>query len=169
MREAWEAWHPRAMAGHEPNRSGDAYKPAALRGYERSMRLRVLPVFGHVRLSKLTRADVHAFADKMTDDGLSASTVQNTLDPLRVMFRRAIRRDIVSVDPTDGVELRRKRGKRDRIAALAEAAALLAALPDEDRALWATAFYAGLRRGELRALRWSDVNLDAATIRVARE
>jgi integrase len=169
VREAWEAWLARARAGHEPNRSGNPYKPAALRGYERSMRLRVLPAFGHVKLSAVPRADVQAFADRLTDDGASASTVQNTLDPLRVLFRRALRRDLIAVDPTDGLELRRKRGKRDRIAPPAEAAALLAALPDEDRALWATAFYGGLRRGELRALRWTDVDLDARRIRVERE
>jgi hypothetical protein len=41
-------------------------------------------------------------------------------------------------------------------------AALLAALPQAELALWATAAYAGLRRGELRALRVSDlVGLDA--------
>ena len=34
----------------------------------------------------------------------------------------------------------------------------LAALPVGERALWATAFFAGLRRGELRALRVSDVH-----------
>jgi integrase len=37
-----------------------------------------------------------------------------------------------------------------------------------DRALWATAFYAGLRRGELLALRWEDVNFAAGVIRVER-
>jgi integrase len=36
------------------------------------------------------------------------------------------------------------------------------------RALWACAFYAGLRRGELRALRWRDVDLREGVIRVAR-
>src|SRR4029453_6225732 len=34
------------------------------------------------------------------------------------------------------------------------------------RPLWATAFYAGLRRGELQALRVSDVDLGASLIRV---
>src|SRR3954452_9589764 len=58
--EAWDAFHAAARAGHVPNRSGNPYKPAALRGYERSMRLRVLPVFGHVKLSAVTRADVQA-------------------------------------------------------------------------------------------------------------
>lgn len=45
---------------------------------------------------------------------------------------------------------------------------LIAALPEDARALWATAFYAGLRRGELRALRWSDVDLQERIIRVRR-
>ena len=34
--------------------------------------------------------------------------------------------------------------------------------------LWATAVYAGLRRGELLALRWEDVDLKAGLIRVER-
>jgi len=41
-------------------------------------------------------------------------------------------------------------------------------VPAGDRALWATALYAGLRRGELQALRWTDVDLDAGLIRVER-
>jgi integrase len=56
------------------------------------------------------------------------------------------------------------RGRRDRVAAPHEAAALLDALAPRDRLLWATATYAGLRRGELQALRWGDVDLDAAVI-----
>src|SRR5215211_956101 len=46
------------------------------------------------------------------------------------------------------------------------ASELLDALPDSERALWATAFYAGLRVGEIRALRWSAVDFDAGVIRV---
>jgi integrase len=37
-----------------------------------------------------------------------------------------------------------------------------------DRALWATALYGGLRRGELQALRWQDVDLASGVIRVER-
>lgn len=60
------------------------------------------------------------------------------------------------------------RGRRDRIAAPDEAQALLAALEPEDRPLWATALFAGLRLGELRALRWSDVDLGSGCISVKR-
>jgi integrase len=91
------------------------------------------------------------------------------VDPLRVIYRRAIRRDEgVTIDPTEGLELRRPVGTRERIAAPDEAAALITVLPDAERALWACAFYAGLRRGELQALRWSDVDLADRVIRVER-
>lgn len=46
------------------------------------------------------------------------------------------------------------------------AARPLAALPAEDPPLWATALYAGLRYGELRALSWGAVDLAGGTIRV---
>jgi integrase len=49
------------------------------------------------------------------------------------------------------------------------AAALIGALPEvRDRAVWATAFYAGLRRGELMALRFQDLDLAGGAIQVER-
>ena len=41
-----------------------------------------------------------------------------------------------------------------------------AAVRVDDRALWATALYAGLRSGELRALQWQHVRLGAGVIEV---
>lgn len=154
--------------GSIPTRSGSRYKPSAVRSYDEALRRRILPAIGGRRLSDVTRADVQALADRLTAEGLSASTVSNQLDPLRVIYRRAIRRDLVSVDPTKGLELRKPDGKRDRIASPGEARELLDALKEPDRAIWATALYAGLRLGELRALRWSDIDLDARVIRVER-
>ena len=84
------------------------------------------------------------------------------------MYRRALAREQVAVNPTIGLEIPAARGRRDRIAAPCEGAALIEALPEADRAVWATAMYAGLRRGELRGLRWSDIDLDGGLIRVER-
>jgi integrase len=44
----------------------------------------------------------------------------------------------------------------------------LQALDPPDRALWGAAFYAGLRRGEIAALRWEDIDFEHGVIRVAR-
>ena len=102
----------------------------------------------------------------MLATSLDPSTIRNALTPLRALFRRACSRGELAINPTLGLELPAVRGKRDRIASPVEAATLLAALPDEDQALWATAAYAGLRLGELRALRGEDVDLEAGVIRV---
>lgn len=66
------------------------------------------------------------------------------------------------------LEVPRTDGKRDRIANPEEAAKLIAALPVEERALWASAMYAGLRRGELRGLQWGDLDLATGIIHVRR-
>src|SRR5688572_3766358 len=61
VREAWEAWEAGARAGDVRNRSGDPYKPSALRRYEEQMRLRVLREFGDVKLVDVQRPDLQRF------------------------------------------------------------------------------------------------------------
>jgi integrase len=168
LREAADAWLAGARDGSARNRSGDRYKPSAVRGYETSLRLRLLPALGAAKLSAIQRADVQDLVDGMLARELDASTIRNTLMPLRAIFRRAVARGDVAVNPTTGIELPAVRGRRDRIVAPSDAASLVDALPPLDRALWATALYAGLRRGELQALRWSDVDLAKGVIRVER-
>jgi integrase len=144
------------------DRSGRTYKPATIRGYERGLRLHVNPRLGGMRLSDLRMIDVQRqLVEDLHARGVAASTIANVLNPLQVICRRAMHASEITVDPTAGLNLPANRGRRDRIATRGEAEALLDALPPGERALWATAFYGGLRRGELRSLRWSDVNLTA--------
>ncbi len=166
--QAAEAWLAGARDGSIRNRKGERYKPSSLRGYERCLRLRILPALGNSRLSEVRRRDLQAFVDGLLAEGLDPSTIKNTLNPLQAIYRRAVRRDELGINPTAGLEIPRSHGRRDRIADPREAAALVDASPTDDRAVWAMALYAGLRRGELRALRWSDVDLATGVIRVER-
>ncbi len=154
VRDAAAAWLEGARTEAIRTRSGDAYKPSALRGYESALRDRMLPELGAAKLSEVRRADVQDIVERLLAQGLDPSTIRNAIMPLRVIYRRALARGDVAVNPTAGLELPAVRGKRDRIASPGEAAQLIEALPINDRALWATAMYAGLRRGELFALRW---------------
>ena len=168
LREAAAAWLEGAQDGSIRNRSGDPYKPSAIRGYEQALRTRILPDLGAAKLSEVGRADVQDLADRLLAKKLDPSTIRNALMPLRAIYRRAVARGDVAINPTTAIELPAVRGRRDRIASPTEAAALIEALTPDDRALWATAMYAGLRRGELMGLRWEDVDLKAGILRVER-
>jgi integrase len=158
------------------NRSGDIYKPSVSRGYAQALERHVLPDLGDHRLADITRADLTALVERLrakpsprkAGSTLDSATIRNAILPLRVIYRNALRLDRVHVNPTIGLALSAVRGKRDRVAAPEEAAALVATIPEAESALWATAFYAGLRLGELRALRWRDVNLAARVLSVER-
>ena len=168
FRESAEAWLEGARAGTIRNRSGDQYKPSAIRGYETSLRLRLLPELGGRRISDIQRADVQALVDRMLGQCVDPSTIRNAVMPLRAIFRRAVARGEVAVNPTSGLELPAVRGRRDRIVSPDQGAKMIEALEERDRALWATALYAGLRRGELQALRWDDLDLATGVIRIER-
>jgi integrase len=167
LREAWEDFIAGAKAGTVMDRTGKPYKPSTLRGYERAWK-RVDPELGAHRIDAIRRADLQALVDRWAAAGVKPATIRNSLDPVRTLYRRAVQRDQVAVNPTANLDAPRVDNKRERFASREEAAALLAALPEAEQPLWACAFYGGLRRGELRALRWSHVDLATGLIHVQR-
>jgi len=170
LREAAEAWLEAAKTDPPTilNRSGQRYKPSVLRVYEGDLRTYVLPDLGAKRLPDVRRGDLQALVDRLLGRGLSDSKVRNVIVAVRVLYRHAVERDEVFANPTTGVRLPKGLGQRERAVDAAEAADLLAVLPSSVRPIYATAFYAGLRRGELRGLRFEDVDLAAGEIRVER-
>lgn len=167
IREAGKAWMAAAESGGNLNRSGDRYKPSALRQYEQALRLRVYPDLGGRRLREVTRADLQRFVTKISPKS-KPSTVRNTMNALRAIYRDALAHGEVDSNPTTGLRMPAVRDKHGKITNRTGAAALIDHAPDTERALWATALYAGLRLGELRALRWRDVDFKAGVIHVRR-
>jgi integrase len=101
--------------------------------------------------------DLQDFVDGLAAAGLDGQTIRNTINPLRVIYRRL--RYQIPVNPTTGLEIPAPRNKQKRAVTAEVAAEMITALPPEERALRATAFYAGLRAGELEALPVEDVEL----------
>jgi integrase len=151
------------------NRSGEAYKPSALRGYEQNLRKRVLPVLGHERLREVTLPQLQLLVDRLAADGHAAATITTTITPLRAIFRRARQLGDVQTNPVSGISVPSVNRRQERFATVEQIEAMLTKLAaTKDRALWATAIYAGLRRGELLALRREDIDLAAGVIHVRR-
>jgi integrase len=165
IRQAGERLITGMRAGTVRNRSGRPFKPSAIESYASALEQHVYKAMGARRVSAVERRHVQALADHLSATK-APSTVRNALMPLRVVFRRALREGEVTVNPVAGVELAAGEKKRDRFTSPDETRALLAAVSDRDRAAWALAWYAGLRLGEVRALRWEDVDLAAGELHV---
>ena len=169
FRDAADRWAADAEAGVALTRSGLPYKPSAVRSYREALDERLEPRFGSVRLRDIRRRDVQALVDELVRDGLASQTIRNALLPLRVIFRRALALGDVEVNPTLGIQLPAATSKPRAIVDAPTAAKMLDAITEKrDRAIYATAIYAGLRRGELMALRWDDVDLLGGVIHVTR-
>jgi integrase len=168
--EAAALWLLGVRTGSIRTRSGDRYKPSTIRSYELALRGPsrgnggLLRELGHLKLSDLSLDDVQGYADRLLAAGAEPSTIRNAIMPVRVICRSRQRE--VAVNPTAGLSLPAVRMGHNRIADPAEAEQLLQALSAADRWLWATAMYAGLRRGELMGLRWCDVDLARGVIDV---
>jgi hypothetical protein len=99
--EAGEEWLVAARRGIVRTRSGDPYKPSAIRAYGCALR----SFIGPRRLSQLTRNDVQDLVDRLVAEGRAPSTVGNAVLPLRAIYRRASAREEVATNPTLGLAL----------------------------------------------------------------
>lgn len=158
VKDAVDEFLSGAESGEIRNKRREPYKPAVVRQYRSALEKRFLPEFEDWRLSDVDTADLLAFKERLLGEGIADSTVRNVFVPVQAVFRRAKRMGEIAMNPAEDLDLPSGNASRERAATPAQAAAAIEALPEEDRALWAAAFYSGLRRGELRALRVEDIN-----------
>ena len=106
----------------------------------------------------------------VTEGCLSPRSVNKLLTQLHAIFKRAERVHGLASNPVAGVE-RQPTRRSGEIAVLSvpEVEALArAAISRQDAALYRVAAYTGLRQGELRALRWCDVDFAGSFLHVRR-
>ena len=168
LEDAANEWLAKCEAGEVLSRRRTLYAAGTLRHYRGDLEKYIYPVIGHRAYQDVSADEVQAIVGKMNADGLAGQTVRNAVVSLAA-FYRYVRRS-VPVDPTSDLDLPEPGAKRDRAATVQEAQELLDALPEDEHTLYGAAFYAGLRRGELQALRVGDLTLDgdSPNISVAR-
>lgn len=164
--DAYEFWIAAARSGAVRSRGGTTYKPGVLHGYAITFESRLLKEFGRTKVGELRRIAIKRYVDKLIAEGLAAQTVKNIVVALRVLLKWCVEEELILSNPTDGLALPSGGVVRDRVASVSEAITLLAPLEGRDRAIMATAFFAGLRRGELMALRRCDIDFGTDRIEV---
>jgi hypothetical protein len=134
LEEAVAEWQRLAEQGVVRTSKGEQYKPAALRAYERALRLRVLPRYGHEPLADLKRPDFQQLVDELLAEGAAPATIATTVAAVSCAFRHEVGRERLKLNPVQGLSLPAVRNGRDHVVGAASAAVLLQALPEQDRA-----------------------------------
>ncbi len=165
---AVDEWMAGARAGLIETRSGEPYKPATLRSYEQGFNKRVIPALGERHLREITRPELQQLVARWRKAGMSPSRIRNSINGVRALYRHAMTHTDLHTNPTIGLALPAVRGQRDHVVAPEQAARLIDALDHPESAIWALAVYAGLRLGEIRALRWTDIDLTENVLHITR-
>jgi integrase len=142
----------------------------AYHNYKLQIRRHISPAFGRLKLSKLTAAHIQSLYAAKLRDGLKPSSVRYIHAVLHRALEQAVRFNLIPFNPAARVDPPKIR--QEEITPLdAEQARkfLHAARGDRFEALYVLSLTTGLRMGEALGLRWSDVDLDAGTLRVNRQ
>jgi integrase len=142
-------------------------KPITHESYAMLVNKHIVPAMGNVRLSNLTPAHLQGFYRSKLDAGLSPRTVQYLHVVLHRALKQALRWGLVPRNVAEAVDPPKVLKKAVTPLSPEQARAFLeAARGDRLEALYVLAVHTGMRQGELLALRWEDVDLDAGVLRV---
>ncbi len=150
-------------------------KPTTIQDYRIILGRHLTPYFGRSAIVRITTNQVSGYMTAKLNQGLSPKTINNHLNFLHGVFVFAVKRELANANPVSAVDRPRPDGPNPDIRFLnrTELEALLEGARDgrfgpTDQAVFLTAATAGLRQGELLALRWQDVDFEAGVIRVRR-
>ncbi|MGH2389904.1 MAG: site-specific integrase [Chloroflexota bacterium] len=153
-------------------------RPSTCASYERLIRVQLIPRLGHIPLQKLTAMHVQGcYSDLRTDP--RGDGKQGTLSPrsicyahtvLKMALKQAERWRLVARNVAMDMDAPKSTRPQVRFWNAAETRQFLAvAAVDRHSGLWRVALSTGMRIGELRGLRWCDVDFAAKALHVRQQ
>lgn len=139
-------------------------KPSEYVSKEKSLRLNILPVLGDRQIHTINTADVDALAASLLAEGYAKKTANNVLVHLRRILGYAKRIGVTTSIPH--FEMFKVMKKPIRFLTFEELDQLVGSITGPVLAMILLGADAGLRSGEIRALHWEDLDLQAGRLTV---
>lgn len=143
--------------------------PATLQQYRSTLRVHLIPAFGHIQLDQLKREQVQALCAAKLDSGLAPRSVHIIYSVLSRALTAAVENGILARNVCKNVVLPKVPRKKHDVLDKGQVQRLVEAA--RGRRLWfllLMALTTGARVGELLALHWEDVDLESRRVNIHR-
>ena len=142
---------------------------STVKRYRELASLHVVPKFGAVKLSALTKAQIQEWRLELLHEQ-SRAMAAKILGALSAILNHAMKMGAVAQNVAAGVKVAKAKRDKPKIVPpdRADLKKLIKAATDTERPLILTAITTGLRSSELRGLRWADIDLEGASITVCQ-
>lgn len=156
-------------------------RPTTQAIYEAGMRNHIIPELGAIRLDKLTQNDLQQFYTRMKSsgrlcqverygEGLSNRTVRACHATCRAALEKAVQEGLREENPAIGCKLPPKKTKDMQVLSREEMQRfLIQAKAENAYELFLLELATGLRRGEILALQWEDLNFETGELRINKQ
>ena len=144
-------------------------RPRTYERYESLLRVHVVPALGHHQLQKLAPQHVQRFYTNKVEAGLSPTTVASIHKMLHLALEKAMRWNLVPRNVCDMVDPPRVRHYEIQPLNQEQVQQFLTGASGHRlEALFVLALATGMRKGELMALKWQDINFSTGNLQVRR-
>ncbi len=152
------------------DRGEGRWKPATHAAYRQRAERLIYPDLGTLRIEGLTTGRIQHWIDDARRRKYGPNTIENSGRVLTAALAEAARLGIIPVNPAVGLRYPIARKKKIPTWSVAEVQRVIVTLAGEPMwdAFYRVALSTGMRPGELCAIQWADVDLDAGIITVQR-
>ena len=152
----------------------DVYKteisPTTRAGYKEKMKNHIIPHLGHLTLNSITPSHIQKWVNMLYNDkGLSPKTIRNTFQSLFACLEKARKLKMIKTNPCEDIQL--PKSKKYNVKVYSEAEIKNVLKLTKGSFLYVVALLGlglGLRRGEMVALTWDDIDFDEKVVHIRK-
>lgn len=150
------------------NEVAGTVRESSYQTYRRQIVRHLLPRLGALPLASLTPAVIGEFASALEESRLAANTVKNVFRLLAASLQFAVEEGVLSKNPCRRVRLKGGVREEQRVLDPAEQERMRRGAQGPDGVFMLLGLYAGMRLGEICALKWSDIDWARGQLSVRR-
>lgn len=136
-------------------------------GYKTKIKNYIKPALGDIYLQSLRAEHVQKMVNDMIARGLAPKNIRDTYNNINAAMKKAVRLRMIPFNPCEGVELPKLKRYRAKVYDIKMIHHLLDVAKDTDMYLpILLCVTVGLRRGELLALRWDNIDFKNSILQV---